>query len=126
MTCSEEVNHMDWIFTLVTALALLMLVSPILMLLATVFILVPLAHLAPRPMMLARSSFDCPFSKRRANVEFVTHPEADRPTDVARCSVFSDGGVRCKKGCLALAEAAWAPTPMASRFALIAGGTAYR
>ena len=40
---------MDWLITFVAAFVMLVLVSPLLMLLATVFILVPLAHLAPAP-----------------------------------------------------------------------------
>ena len=117
---------MDWIITFLTGFAVLVLVSPLLMLGVTVFILAPLAHLAPRPTMIARSTFDCPFSKRRVNVEFLTSPDAARPTDVHACSMFTDGHVICKKGCRNLAVAAWAPSPAVPRFALIAGGTVYR
>jgi hypothetical protein len=117
---------MDWIITLLTGLALLVLASPLLMLGVTIFILVPLAHLAPRPTMIARSTFDCPFSRRRVSVAFVTSPDDPRPSDVSACSVFPDGGVRCAKGCRHLAVAGWAPSPTVPRYALIAGGTAYR
>jgi hypothetical protein len=116
---------MDWIYTVLTGLALLVLAAPLLMLAVTFFILVPLAHLAPRPRMIARSTFDCPFSRQRATVEFVTSPEATQPTDVHACSVFPDG-VACAKGCRHLAVAGWAPSPTVPRYALIADGTAYR
>jgi hypothetical protein len=117
---------MDWVITFLTGFAVLVLVSPLLMLGVTVFILAPLAHLAPRPTMIARSTFDCPMAKRRVNVEFLTSPEAERPSDVHACSVFPDGRVRCAKGCRDLAVAGWTPSPTVPRYALIAGGTAYR
>ena len=117
---------MDWLITLVASLAVLLLVSPLLMLLATFFILVPLAHLAPRPAMIARSTFDCPITKQRVNAEFLTTADADRPADVLACSAFPGGEVLCKKGCVALAETRWAPSPAVPRFALIADGTSYR
>jgi hypothetical protein len=117
---------MDWFITFVTLLAIFALASPLLMLLATVFILVPLAHLAPRPPMIARSTFDCPISRRRVNAEFSTTPDLDRPSDVLACSAFPSGPVLCKKGCLAVAVTRWAPSPAVPRYALIADGTSYR
>ena len=117
---------MEWFLSVVTALVLLVLLAPLLMLGVTVFVLAPLAHLARRPAMIARSTFDCPFSKRRATVEFLTSPEAVRPSDVRACSVFADGRIRCKKGCRDFSETAWAPSPAVPRYALIAGDTAYR
>lgn len=118
---------MDWLITFVTVLALLVVLSPLLMLLVTVFVLVPLAHLAPRPTMIARNTFDCPFSKRRATAAFLASPGVDRPIDVLACSVFADGRIRCKKGCLALAATGWTPSPTTvPRYAMIAGGTSYR
>jgi len=116
---------MDWILTILTGLALLVLTAPLLMLAVTVFVLVPLAHLAPRPTMIARKTFDCPFSRQRATVEFLTSPDATQPRDVHACSVFPDG-VTCAKGCRHLAAARWAPSPAVPRYALIADGTAYR
>jgi hypothetical protein len=59
------------------------------------------------------------------NVAFLAAPDAERPTDVVSCSMFSDG-VRCAKGCLALGESAWAPSAMVPRVALLAGGEAAR
>ena len=117
---------MEWLITVTTGLALVVLLSPLLMLGVTIFILVPLAHLAPRPTMIARSTLDCPFSRRRADVDFLISPDAARPADVHACSVFPDGRVRCEKGCRDLAVAAWAPSPAVPRFALLADGTAYR
>lgn len=116
---------MDLIVMLLTGLALLVLLAPLISLLGTVFILVPLAHLAPAPPMVARTSFECPYSGRRVNVAFLTSPAAATPSDVLACSLFTDG-VRCKKGCLALAETAWTPRPVVARFALIADGEVSR
>jgi hypothetical protein len=117
---------MEWLVTLVTGFAVFVLLAPLLVLLVTVFVLVPLAHLAPRPAMIARSTFECPFSKHKATAEFLTSPDAERPVDVVACSLFAGGPVRCAKGCLALGHAAWAPSPAVPRYALIAGGTTYR
>ena len=117
---------MDWLISVVTGVGLLVLLSPILMLGLTVFVLAPLAHLARRPTMVGRSTFDCPFSKRRVSVEFLTSPDAARPTDVRACSMFADGDIRCAKGCRDLSETAWTPSPVVPRFALLAGETAYR
>jgi hypothetical protein len=118
---------MDLIVTFLAGLALLVLLAPVISLLATVFILVPLAHFLPQPPMVARTSFECPYSRRRANVAFLTEPPSETPSDVLSCSVFDDErGVRCKKGCLALAETAWTPRPVVARFALLADGEASR
>ena len=117
---------MDWLITVVTGVGVVVLLSPILMLGLTVFVLAPLAHLARRPTMVGRSTFDCPFSKRRVSVEFLTSPDADGPTDVRACSMFADGDIRCGKGCRDLSATAWTPSPAVPRFAPLAGDTAYR
>ena len=117
---------MDWVVSVVTAVGLLVLFSPLLMLGLTVFVLAPLAHLARRPAMIGRSTFECPFSKRCVSVEFLTSPDATRPTEVRACSMFADGRICCAKGCRDLAESAWTPSPAVPRFALIAGDTTYR
>jgi hypothetical protein len=116
----------DWIISVVMGLGLLVLLSPILMLGLTVFVLAPLAHLVGRPTLIGRSTFDCPFAKHRVSVEFLTSPDAARPSDVRACSMFADGDIRCAKGCRHLAETAWTPSPAVPRFALLAGDTAYR
>ena len=117
---------MDWPLSVVTALALLVLFAPALMLGVTIFVLAPLACLARRPAMVARRTFLCPFSHRRATVEFLTSPETARPSDVRACSVFPDGHVACEKGCRDLSETTWTASPSVARFALIAGDTVYR
>ena len=117
---------MDWIVSVVTGLAVLVLLSPILMLGLTVFVLAPLAHLVRRPTMIGRNTFDCPAAKRRVSVEFLTSPDAAGPTDVLSCSMFADGDIRCAKGCRDLFATTWTPSPAVPRFALLAGGTAYR
>lgn len=116
---------MEWLVTILTGLVLLIVLAPVVSLLGTLFVLVPLAHLAPHPEMLARTSFVCPFSKRRVNVAFLTSPASPTPSDVVSCSLFSDG-VRCQKGCLGMAESAWAGRPVVARYALLADGEAYR
>jgi hypothetical protein len=118
---------MEWIATFAIGLALVVLFAPLIMLLGTVFILVPLAHLAPAPTMVARTSFHCPFARRRVSVAFVTPPGTDRPSDVASCSLFTGGrGIRCRKGCLGLARTAWTPSAMTPRYSLVADGVAFR
>jgi hypothetical protein len=59
-------------------------------------------------------------------VEFLTSPDAVRPSEVRACSVFPDGRIRCQKRCRDLSETTWTPSPAVPRFALIAGDTAYR
>ena len=117
---------MDWIVSVIAGVVLLVLFSPLLMLGLTIFVLAPLAHLARRPAMIGRSTFDCPVSKRRVSVEFLTSPDAPRPTEVRACSMFPDGRIRCEQGCCDLSETTWAPSPATPRFALIAGDTSYR
>lgn len=118
---------MEWVVTVLTGLALAVLLAPLIALLGTIFLLVPLAHLVPKPPMISRASFYCPFSKRVVSVAFLSSPDAERPSDVVSCSVFSDGrGIRCKKGCLGLARTGWAPSPMVPRYSLIADGVALR
>jgi hypothetical protein len=117
---------MEWIGLLVTGLMLVLLGAPVLLLLGTFFILIPLAHLAPRPPMLSRTSFDCAFSKRHASATFLTAPGADRPADVLDCSVFAGDRVRCAKECLGIAAVSWRPSPMVPPFSLIADGVTLR
>ena len=117
---------MEWIATLVTGLAFLILMLPLRALLGTVLILVPLAHLGPPPPMLARAAFKCPSSRRQARATFVSLPGADRPSNVVACSVFGDGQLRCEKGCLAFAHTSWERSPMTPRYALLADGIATR
>ena len=119
---------MELLVMLVTGLAAFVLLLPLILLLGTIFILVPLAHLLPAPSMVARTSFDCPFSKRWVNVAFLTEPSAEGPSDVLSCSLFTDErGIRCNKGCLGLARTTgWTPSPVVPRFALLAGGVALR
>ncbi len=118
---------MEWITTLLAGLALAVLLAPVFTLFATIFVLVPLAHLVPRAPMINRVSLDCPFSKSRVAVEFLNAPGAEQPSDVLGCSFFSDGReVRCEKGCLALARTGWGPSPMVPRYSLVAGSVALR
>jgi hypothetical protein len=117
---------MEWIGMLVTGLMLVLVAAPALLLLVTFFVLIPLAHLAPRQPVLSRASFDCSFSKRHASATFLTAPGTERAADVLDCSVFPDGRVRCQKPCLGLAAVSWRPSPMVPPFSLIADGVTLR
>jgi len=117
---------MEWLVTILTGLALLVLLAPLLSLFLTVFVLVPLAHLLPHPAMVARASFTCPFSRRQVSAAFLTSPGSPAPSDVLSCSLFGDGEVRCKKGCLDLTESLWERRPVVARYALLADGEAFR
>lgn len=116
---------MEWVYLLLTGLVIAVIATPVVMLLLTIFVLVPLAHLLPRPTMVARTSLDCPFAERRAEVAVLTDPAHEAPRDVVSCSVFP-GGVQCAKGCLDLVRVRWGPSPMVPRFSLIAGGVTPR
>ena len=117
---------MEGIVTIFAGLVLLALLAPVGMLLLTFFVLVPLAHLAPAPTMLARATFACPCSRRTVTAAFLTTPRSAQPTDVEECSAYPGGRIACRKGCLALAAVGWAPSPMVPRVSLVAGGTAAR
>lgn len=117
---------MEWIGTVLAGLALLVLLAPALLLATTVFVLVPLAHLLPPAPTVSRACFNCPFSRRRVTVAFLSEPGASRPSEVLSCSLFADGRVRCKQECLDLVEARWAPSTAVARYALLADGEVRR
>ncbi len=103
-----------------------MIALALLVLLAAAVVLLPLAHLLPRAHpALAHLSLACPFSKRRASVDFLTAPGIERPLDVASCSIFDGGPVRCAKGCLGLVDVHGTPPPIVARYALLADGEAF-
>lgn len=117
---------MDTLVTIVAGLGLLVVVSPLLMLLLTAFVLVPLALLAPRVPMVARASFRCPVTKQSVQAAFLTTTAHGHPADVLACSMFFGQPVSCKKGCLECAEVTSEPSAMTPRYALIADGTVLR
>jgi len=117
---------MEWVITIVVAFVLVIGLAPIAMLLLTLFVLVPLAHLMPRPTMLSRTSFDCPVTKRRVSATFLASPESGRPADVVACSRFGDGRVTCAKACLEPAVVGWTPSAMVPPYCLLSGATASR
>lgn len=118
---------MEGVVTALSVVALLVLLSPLWMLLLTFFVLVPLSFFAPPAPTVSRTSLDCPFSKRRANVAFLTAPGARTPADVLACSVFPDErDARCAKRCRELVETRSTPSTMVPRYALLADGEAYR
>ena len=112
---------------LVGLLMVVLLVVPPAVLVGAMLLLWVSGHFLPAGPTVARMSFDCPFSKRRASVEFLIAPGSDRLSDVLSCSVFPKPyHVRCRKDCLKMAEAGWAPSPMMPRYALLANGVAMR
>ena len=112
--------------SIVGGVLLVLLLAPVLMLLVTVFVLVPLAHFFGPPASIARASFTCPVTRRRVSAAFLTEGGAGQPSDVTACSIFGGGEVRCAKRCLGLGRVGWAPSPMAPRYALLADGTTLR
>ena len=111
---------MDWL--LKVAVTVLVLVP-----IALFFLLVALAHLMPSPPVVARTAFTCPVTRRRVTVAFLTREPASRPVDIVSCSLFPNPErVRCGKVCLESASTVWTPSPMTARYALLAGGEAYR
>ena len=117
---------MEWIVLLVAGFVFLLITAPLAMLLLTVFVLVPLAHLLPAPNSVARATFECPVRHEEVNAAFLVSPEGGAPADVVACSAFDGRPVTCEKKCRALACGAWAPSPMVPRFALLADDVAIR
>ncbi len=118
---------MEWVLTLMSSFVVLFLLAPFGVLIAGLVLLGVANHLLSTS-AASRSSFDCPFAKQRATVEFLTAPGADEPSDVLSCSVFAPKPyhVRCEKACLRLAKTGWAASAMMPRFSLLSGGVAYR
>lgn len=118
---------MEWVLTLTSSFVVLVLLAPFALLVGVVILLALANHVLPGT-TVSSTAFDCPFSKRRATVEFLTPSGAQEPTDVLSCSVFAPKPyhVRCEKGCLGLAKSGWASSPMMPRYALLSGGVAYR
>ena len=119
---------MEWVLTLTSSFVVLFLLAPLVVLLGALVLFGLVGHVFAAGPMVSKTSFDCPFSNRRATVEFVSDAGIDHPTDVMSCSVFDPKPyhVRCKKECIGLAEAGYAQSPMMPRFALLSGGVAYR
>ena len=118
---------MEWVPRLMSSLLVMFLVVPFVVLVGGILLVWALGHILPGSLIRSRAAFDCPFSKRRATVEFLSPPGAGQPSDVLSCSVFSEPyQVRCKKECLTLAESGWMVSPMMPRYALLADGVSYR
>ena len=118
---------MEWALPLVFVAVALVVVLPLALLLAAVALLGFVGHFGAGRPIISRASFNCPFSKRRANVEFLTPTGSEKTTDVLSCSVFSQPyEIHCKKGCLDLATAGWSPPLTVPRYALLADGVALR
>jgi len=116
---------MEWVSLIVAGVVFALILTPVVLLLTTFLVLVPLSLLAPAAPSLARTSFACPVSRRKVTATFLTRPGEAKPADVVACSMFSDG-VHCAKGCLHEAHTSWTPSPALARYALLAGGEALR
>jgi hypothetical protein len=118
---------MDWGGAVLGSLVVLLLLGPLAVMVAGALLLAVVAQFLPASPSLSRTSFECPFSRRRVTAAFLSRPGSDHPDDVLSCSVFKDPEqIRCKKACLELAHTASLGTPMVPRFSLVAGGVAYR
>lgn len=118
---------MEWALPLVFVAVAMVVVLPLALLLAAVALLGFVGHFGAGRPIISRASFNCPFSKQRASVEFLTPTGSEKTTDVLSCSVFSQPyEIRCKKGCLELATAGWSPPLTVPRYALLADGIALR
>jgi hypothetical protein len=118
---------MEWVAVVMSMLVVFLLVFPLAMALGYLLLLGAAAWAFHASPSVARTSFRCPFSKRRVTAAFLTQAGSERPSDVASCSLFQDArGIRCKKGCLKLAETGWVASFMAPRYALLSGDVAYR
>jgi hypothetical protein len=118
---------MGLVLTVTAGLVVLLLLLPLAVVVCGVILFGLLGHVSSAR-TVSRTSFDCPFAKRHASVEFVTEPGCDRPSGVLSCSVFAPMPyqVRCEKACLGMAATGCASSPMMPRYALLAGGVAYR
>jgi hypothetical protein len=117
---------MEWLATVGTGIVLVVILAPVLTLIVTLFVLVPLAHLHGAPPMVGRASFTCPVTKKGVNASFETEPGFAHPSDVLSCSLFGDRPVSCAKGCLAHADAHEAPPFVFARYALLSGDESLR
>jgi hypothetical protein len=118
---------MDWLFSLAGVVVGLLVVGPPVLVGAMFLILLGMGLFGPAAPIVAHRSFECPFSKRRAQVEFLGKQGDTHAGDVLACSVFHDPRqVRCDKKCLGLAEVAALSAPLMPRFALLSGGVGYR
>jgi hypothetical protein len=118
---------MELVLSVTAGLVVLLLLLLLAVVLSGVILFGLLGHVSSAG-MVSRTSFDCPFSKRHASVEFLTEVGSDRPNGVLSCSVFvpKPYQVRCEKACLGVAMTGCASSPMMPRYALLANGVAYR
>ena len=118
---------MEWLFSLAGVVVGLLVIGPLVVLAGLFLIFLAIGLFGPAAQMISRRTFDCPFSKRRAQVQFVGAQGDEQPADVLACSVFEDPRrVRCEKRCLELVQVRSAAVPLMPRFALLSGGVAYR
>jgi len=117
---------MEWLLAPTSSLLLVVLVVPMFVVVGAAILLM-IGQVIPGGQTLSRVAFHCPFSKRRATVEFLTPAGGEQPTDVLSCSVFDKPyHVRCEKGCLTMARTGWTSSPLMPRFALLADGVTLR
>jgi hypothetical protein len=107
---------------LVAWMVLFLLVAPPLALLAGALLFAAAAALPDTPRRL-RESFWCPFKARIVTADFLVPARAAHAAEVAACSAFPGGPVRCQGACRALTEVRWgASRALFPRWALTADG----
>jgi hypothetical protein len=118
---------MEWVLAPMSSLLVVILVIPAIVVVGVLLLLRAVGHAFPVNPTLSRVTFNCPFSKRKATVDFLVPPGSGQPSDVLSCSVFPKPyHVGCEKGCLGLAQTGWTASLMMPRFALLADGVGYR
>jgi hypothetical protein len=107
---------------LVAWMVVLLLVGPPLVFLAGGLLFAGAAMLPESPRRL-RESFWCPIKARFVTADFLVPARSAHPSEVASCSAFPGGHVRCQGACRALADVQWgAPRVAFPRWALTAAG----
>jgi hypothetical protein len=118
---------MEWLFSLAGIAVGVLLLAPPVVVGGLFLTLLAIGLFGPASRTVSHRGFDCPFSKKKARVEFLGIQGDEQPADVTACSVFSDPRrVTCEKRCLGLAQVRTAAVPLMPRFALLSDGVAYR
>ena len=113
------------IVRLLATVVVLLLVAPVLVVLAWVFLLFVAGVLGTARQRL-RKTFLCPWRRRVVTADFVVLAGAEHPADVTRCTAFEDPArITCTKPCRELAEVrSEVSRGLFPRWSLIADGTA--
>ncbi|MBI4611682.1 MAG: hypothetical protein HY726_22055 [Candidatus Rokubacteria bacterium] len=110
-------------FNLLAALAVLLLVGPLLLIGLAGLVLLAAVIVPTTPRRL-KETFWCPWARRVVTVEFLVPQGAAHPAEVATCSAFPNSErITCKRLCRDAAEVRWGLSRgVFPRWALTAGG----